>query len=390
MIRLNPTTDSLELLTSVAGSIDYDISFTDITATADSPDDNSGNIATATTTTVLSAPAASTVRQIHWANFFNAGTANNTVTVKKDISGTELALVKAILRPGERLQYTSNRGFVCYDANGSEKVVTAEDDSAIGRTVDFFKVGTALEAAGVWYSFGKDTGAPGAWAPGTPGVNGRNTDGLLAADNGCIPLWNATNSLYIDEFDLWSSVVTTTALWDIVWVNSGLVVTTTTAQAIAMAGALPARDLNDSSDGTGYLVGVLVTTATTNAAAITNMTLSYTNELGVSGRTGTMAAFPATAVQGAVAWFQLAGGDKGVRSIQSVTFGTSLVAGAVSLIVARRVVQTTTTVASLGNAAQGNLKKRRKISKNACLIPMSIASATTAQTISGTLGIVER
>ena len=389
MLRLNPTTDSLELQTSAAGSIDFDVSFTDITSTADSPDDNSGNVVTATTTPIVAAPAASTVRQVHWINVFNAGTANNTVTIKKDISATERVLVRAILRPGERLQYTSNRGFVCYDSNGSEKVVTAEDDSAIGRTVDFFKVGTALEAAGVWYSFGKDTGNPGAWAPGTPGVNGRNTDGLVAADAGCLPLWNATNNLYIDELDIWSSVVTTLAIWDVVWVNSGLVVTTTTAQAITTA-AFPARDLNDSSDGTGYVVGVLVTTATTNAAAIANMTLNYTNELDVAGRTATMASFPATAVIGTVSWFQLAAGDRGVRSIQGVTFGTSLAGGAVSLIVARRVVQTTTTLAALGNAAQGNLKKRRKVSKNACLLPMSIAPATTLQTISGTLGVVER
>lgn len=389
MLRLNPSTDSLEIQTSSTSSIDFDVSFTDITATADDPQDNSGNVAAIGTNPLVAAPAAPSVRQVHWVNIFNAGTATNTVTVKKDISGTERVLTRAILRPGERLQYTSNRGFVVFDANGSEKVVTAEDDSAIGQTVDFFKVGTALEAAGVWYSFGKDSGAPGAWAPGTPGVAGRATDGLLTADAGCLSLWNATGSLYLDEFDLWSSVVTTNAMWDIVWVNSGLVVTTTTAQTVNSV-AFPARDLNDSSNGTGYLIGILVTTATTNAAAITNMTISYTNELGVAGRTATMASFPATAVIGSVVWFQLAAGDRGARSIQTSTFGTSLAGGAVSLIVARRVVQTTTTVAALGNAAQPILKKRRKVSKNAVLIPMSLASAVTAQTISGTLGVVER
>ena len=47
-------------------------------------------------------------------------------------------------------------------------------------------MGTPHEAAGQYYCFAKDAGAPGAWSPGTPGVNGRNTNGTLSADAGCI------------------------------------------------------------------------------------------------------------------------------------------------------------------------------------------------------------
>ena len=47
---------------------------------------------------------------------------------------------------------------------------------------------------------------------------------------------------------------------------------------------------------------------------------------------GTMPSFPATAVAGTLVPFQLAQGDRGVRSVQSVTLGTSYGAGAVSLV----------------------------------------------------------
>jgi hypothetical protein len=121
-------------------------------------------------------------------------------------------------------------------------------------------------------------------------------------------------------------------------VNSGLVVTTTTAQAITPV-AIPARDTFDTANGDGVLAGFLVTTATTNAGAITNMTISYTNSAGVAGRTGTVTSFPATAVIGSFIPVNLQAGDKGIQSVQSVTFGTSLAAGAVSLVLYRVVRQ---------------------------------------------------
>jgi hypothetical protein len=48
-----------------------------------------------------------------------------------------------------------------------------------------------------------------------------------------------------------------------------------------------------------------------------------------------MASFPATAVAGTLVPFQLATGDRGVQSVQSVTLGTSYVAGAISLVLFR-------------------------------------------------------
>jgi hypothetical protein len=120
-------------------------------------------------------------------------------------------------------------------------------------------------------------------------------------------------------------------LIDLMWINTGLVVTTITAQAITPV-ALPARDATGTTNGDDVQFGVLVTTATTNAAAITNMTISYTNQAGTAGKVGTISSFPATAVAGTLVPFQLATGDTGIRSVQSITLGTTLTAGAISLI----------------------------------------------------------
>ncbi len=66
--------------------------------------------------------------------------------------------------------------------------------------------------------------------------------------------------------------------------------------------------------------------------------MSYTNSDGVSGRTATISAFPATCIAGSIIPFLLDTGDNGVQSIQSITLGTTLSSGAFSLIAFRRVI----------------------------------------------------
>jgi hypothetical protein len=181
--------------------------------------------------------------------------------------------------------------------------------------------------------------------------------------------------------------------YDILWVNSGLVVTTTTAQAITTP-AFPARDVNGSTNGEGLMIGLMFTAASTNAAVIANSTVSYTNSAGVAGRTATLTAIagsqiPATPVIGTVVWFNLAAGDKGVRSIQSVTLGTSLLTGAISLFVARDLAMIGTSLV--------NVTTTRKLSdpgvrlyNGTCMLHCIQASAATATFFSGEVVIQEK
>lgn len=391
MILLTQTTHSLVVTTSVAGSVDYVISYVDVTSTDFTPGSNDGNITTATSTTIAAAPAASTQRQIKQLIIKNVGTVTQVVEVKKDISGTTRAISPtASLQADESLNYSDTKGWYVLTADGRQKAQDAVDDGVSGFTAGFYKVGTAPEAAGQWYCWSKDSGAPGAWAPGTPGLNGRATDGTTTADAGCIFINNpVSGSNYLTSFQAAPSVICHLYLFDVMWVNTGLVVTTTTAQAITPV-ALPARDQNGSTDGVGVWAGLLVTTATTNGSAVTTITMSYTNEHGVSGRTATMASFPATATIGTVVWFQLQAGDHGVRSVQSVTLGTSLVTGAVSLILARPLISQPALVANVGGFSTPPMNPGVRLYNGTCALLFGLMSATTATGVSGTFQVMVR
>jgi hypothetical protein len=273
-----------------------------------------------------------------------------------------------------------------------ENVVDLTDNAGYaGYPISFFKSGTAPEAAGRFYSWGKDVGYPGAWAPGTPGLAGRVLDGTTEA--GALPYKNAvTGNNYLAAFTATATVACQLYLDDMLWVNSGVVVTTTTAQTINSV-AFPARDANGSTDGAGVQIGILVTTATTNAGAITNTTMSYTNSAGVAGRTATITAvggFPATGVVGTFVPFELAAGDVGVRSIQTLTLGTSYVAGAISLLAFRRIAAASCLFANVGSDGTAFVPPGMRLYNGSCLMPLGLMSAATATVISGVVSIVER
>ena len=386
-INLSNTTHVLELTTTVAGRIHYQVGYTDITtSTVTNPTDSVGIITTATTTTILSAPASSTTRRVQYLNVYNDGV-TNVITLKKDISSVDNILIKVTLQNGETLRIVNDK-VETLDPSGRVKLQNQSDTDIQGDSRVIFKVGTAPEAAGQYYCFAKDNGAPGAWLPGTPGLNGRNTNGTLAADAGCISAGTPDVGVnYIRDISIAASQAGMFILADVLWVNSGLVVTTTTAQAITQP-TLPARDNLGTTNGYGIGAGLLVTTATTNAAVINNITLQYTNSNGVAGRTGTMS-YPATAVIGTFVPFQLAQGDVGIRSIQSITLGTSLTAGAVSLICFNFLATSPVPLVNVGSIAFQR-KLDLKLQNGHCLLPFWIASTTAAVNLTGTVYFVNK
>lgn len=198
---------------------------------------------------------------------------------------------------------------------------------------DVLKTSTTGEAAGELFSPFYTAGWPGAAAAPSPGVNGAAL--TTYAGQLDFPAAVTGTNIYLAGLDA-CQAGNVGEIWvcDRLWHNSGLTVTTTGAQSFTTP-TFPARDSAGSTAGIGLRLGIEVTTTTTNAGAVTNMTSSYTDEAGNSGATATVTSFPATAVAGHMSVFNLAAGDRGVRSIQSVTFGTSLVTGAVSMVVFR-------------------------------------------------------
>lgn len=394
MLLLTSTGDLVRVVTSAAGDIQVHASYVDVNGTTITPQRTNTLITTATTTTIVASPAASTQRNVKGLYITNnSSSVINTIGVLHTDGTNVVELIQFILLPGENLGYREDGSWVHRDQNGAEYPPSGLG-AYNGRTVGFMKTGTAADTAGYWYCTSKDGGFPGAWAVGAPGLNGRVTDGTTATDNGCVPIANpATGANYITELQMACSVNHSHLFFDCLWVNSGIVVTTTTAQSITSP-TLPARDINGTTNGEGCMIALLTTTANTNAAAIANATVSYTNSDGTAGRTATLSAIAGSQITispviGTITWFNLAAGDKGVRSIQSITLGTSLVAGAVSLMICRGIATIGTTIANVTAQKVPNTPGIR-IYNGTCMLHCYLASATTASFMSGEFSIMER
>ena len=394
MLLLTSTADVLRLVTSSTADIQVRASWVDNAAGTITPARQITLISTATTTTVVPSPGASTQRNVKGLYVTNNSTGTSCTVAVTHFDGTNtVELMQFVLLPGENMGYREDGSWVHRDQNGAEYPPAGLGNYA-GRSIPFMKTSTASDVAGCWYCTSKDVGYPGAWSPGTPGINGRVTDGTTAADYGCVPIPNAaTGANYLTALEMAASVNHTNDFFDVLWVNSGLVVTTTTAQAITTP-TLPPRDVNGTTDGEGCSIALLVTTVLTNTAANAGITVSYTNSKGVSGRTATLSAIagsqlPATAVVGTIIWFSLAAGDTGVRSIQSITLTTSLASGAVSLMICRDISTIGTSIVNVSTPKIIGAPGIR-LYNGTCLLHNILCSATTATFFSGSLAVMEK
>ncbi len=400
-ISLEGTTDSLEIVTSSAASTDYTVAWSNVSATAlTTPGTGAGNISSATTTPIISAPAASNWRYVRTLTIRNASTTtSNTITVQVDRSAANRTVYSATLGPGELLTFGDD-GWNRYSAAGSA-ITTSPDAGYNGRVYLISKVGTAKDSAGYAILGNKDAGIPGAWVLGTPGVNGANFDcstaaGATVAGSPVIAA-PASGNLYITSMTVQNSVTEAMRLVDLLWYNTGLAVTTTTAQAITTA-AWPARDLNGSTNGEGVEMALYALTALGNAAAVSNTTINYTDESGNTGNTGTFQAqvgyqAPATPVIGTWMPFSLAAGDRGIRGMTGassggITLATTYTSGTMSLIAYRPLTALGTSVANVPGTITFPAPGIR-IYGGTCLAFVNVGSATLALS-NATVTVVER
>lgn len=243
----------------------------------------------------------------------------------------------------------------------------------------FEKVGITMEAAGVLHSLFYSAGIPGAAAAPTSAIAGD----ALTSYAGQIPYTNpASGSGYLARF---SGVGTTPGrlfLCDRLWHNASITSTTTTGQTITSA-TWPARDSGGTTNGDAILVGIEVSTATSNGSAITNTTLTYTNSGNTGSRTGTIASFPATAAAGTFVPFRLNAGDVGVRSIQTLTLGTSYGTGVIHLVAYRVLAEVTTIAVNTGASADAIRLGMPELFDDTVPFLLWHPTATTASTFRG-------
>lgn len=123
MILLASTTDKLQLITSAAGQVDVHASWADVSGTTVTVGRTNSRIATATTTDIVAAPAASTSRNIkRYMAANNSGSVSNTVTIQHTDGTNVIPLESFTLAPGERCSYNEVMGLRVFDATGNLKV----------------------------------------------------------------------------------------------------------------------------------------------------------------------------------------------------------------------------------------------------------------------------
>lgn len=137
-------------------------------------------------------------------------------------------------------------------------------------------------------------------------------------------------------------------LADRMWHNGGYTITSTSPQSITSP-TWPARDVNGSTNGEGVLLFLEI--ATSVGAGAPNITVSYTNSDGTAGRTSVnIQPTQASAPLGFSYVMSLDVGDRGVRSVQSLTLDASWTSGTIALVACRPIARITSPINYLPTA----------------------------------------
>ena len=119
MILLTSTSDLVEVVTASTQAIQVQASYVDLNGPNVTPGRTNTLISTATTTTVVGSPAASTQRTLKYLSIFNAGTLAEQVTVKHTDGTNVVSLASLNLGVGFTLCYNEGSGWTTYDATGA-------------------------------------------------------------------------------------------------------------------------------------------------------------------------------------------------------------------------------------------------------------------------------
>jgi hypothetical protein len=247
----------------------------------------------------------------------------------------------------------------------------------------FMKVGITMAAVAAqrgythWYA----SGNPGASAANAAGVNGQAvTPALGTSVDGRIRRTNpGSGNAYLARLAANSTVIGTLWLIDRLWQNSGLSVTSTTAQAISPA-TLPSRCGDGTTNGANVMAAI--EWSATGGAGVPTVTLTYTDQDGNTGATGTFTAVASPPV-GTFEIFTLAAGDTGIRAPTSFIQSATRTSGTMHLVLFRIIAMVEITSANVGNSIDALTSGLPRIYDDSVLQFVFIPANTTASTITG-------
>jgi hypothetical protein len=139
MLLLNSTSDVIRVITSGTADIDIHASYVDLSGSTVTPGRTNSAVASATTTTAVPAPGASTARTVKTLTVRNkhASTAN-TITISHYDGTTAVELLKLSLTAGWAIHYDEGDGFEIFDSTGRK--VTNNSQNGSGAAVNSLNI----------------------------------------------------------------------------------------------------------------------------------------------------------------------------------------------------------------------------------------------------------
>jgi hypothetical protein len=243
----------------------------------------------------------------------------------------------------------------------------------------YYKASATSKGAGSYHSLWTVAGLPGAGAAAGTAAGAACDNTTVGAHAFTSP--GGANLAYLAALELAGATQGNFILYDRLVHTSTLSGIVTTAQTVGSAAL------------TRYTTGedvecFLEFYSPTGATAVT-ATISYTNEAGTAGRSGS-AAVVATTVAGQLIPVTLQAGDKGVRSVQSVTLSAStLTAGNFGITLVRRLAHVPNMVANIGATLDFGDTGLPQIVAGACLGFMVLCTATNTGVVTGSIKTAE-
>lgn len=280
---LGNTSAIIQVITASAVTVDVTSHWVDKAAGVYTPDSKVFNITTATTTTVVLAPAASTQRHVELLTLRNKhASSSNAVTVQLYDGTATGEICKYTLLAGEELFVTPTAWWVL-DASGSKKITTSGIVVASGKTLTVsnsltlagtdgstLNIGTGGTLGTAAYTAATAYDAAGAAAAVTPttlglviGTNVQAYDADLTTWSGVTPGTGVATALAVNVGSAGAFVTFNGALGT---PSSGTVTNLTGTASININGTVGATSQNTLAATTGNFTDTTNATSTTAAA----------------------------------------------------------------------------------------------------------------------------